>query len=267
MQINPLKSIIAFLKEIKFSIHSFNCALKIFHVNTETKNFAGESHYSFSLKEKKTSLLIYKYFVRINQHKLSLKIYILQIYLTFTQKTNVMKKLFVIMCLSSFLFGFSQEKETTDFKRNELKGNALFLVLGAGEFTYERLLNEESGVGISLFFNYDDEFDTKFSLTPYYRFYFGKKPAAGFFVEGFGMLNTYQYTEYSNDVNPDPTINSKEIKNTDFALGFGLGAKWITKKGFLFEINSGIGRNLFNGKNNDDYEIVDRGGFTVGYRF
>ena len=69
-----------------------------------------------------------------------------------------MKKLFILMCLTSSLFGFSQEKETVDFKRNELKGNALLLVIGAGEFTYERLLNEESGVGVSLFFNYDDQF-------------------------------------------------------------------------------------------------------------
>ncbi|TDE46832.1 DUF3575 domain-containing protein [Flavobacterium rhamnosiphilum] len=187
-----------------------------------------------------------------------------------------MKKLFVLMCLSSFLFGFSQEKETTDFKRNELKGNALFLVLGAGEFTYERLLNEESGVGVSLFFNYDDQFDTKFSLTPYYRFYFGKKPTAGFFVEGFGMLNSYTQKTYTNTPyvpvnggNSLGLLTTTETKDniTDFALGFGLGAKWITKKGFLFEINSGIGRNLFNGNNNDDYEIVGRGGFTVGYRF
>ena len=64
-----------------------------------------------------------------------------------------MKKLFIVLCLTSSLFGFSQEKETIDFKRNELKGNALFLVLGAGEFTYERLLNEESGVGVSLYFS------------------------------------------------------------------------------------------------------------------
>ncbi|TDD78364.1 DUF3575 domain-containing protein [Flavobacterium caseinilyticum] len=177
-----------------------------------------------------------------------------------------MKKLFILMCLSSFLSGFSQEKDTVDFKRNELKGNALFLVLGAGEFTYERLLNEESGIGVSLFFNYDDQFDTKFSLTPYYRFYFGKKPAAGFFVEGFGMLNSYQYTDYTQYGNFDPSFTSKEIKNTDFALGFGLGAKWITKKGFLFEINGGIGRNLFN-SNDNDYEIVGRGGITLGYRF
>ena len=178
-----------------------------------------------------------------------------------------MRKLFVVLCFSSFLFGFSQEKETVDFKRNELKGNALLLVIGAGEFTYERLLDEESGVGVSLFFNYDDQFYTKFSLTPFYRFYFSKKPAAGFFVEGFGMLNSYDsYVYNNNSYDPYNSYNSNIETRTDFALGFGLGSKWITKKGFLFEINAGVGRNLFNSGDTDN-EIVGRGGITLGYRF
>jgi hypothetical protein len=174
-----------------------------------------------------------------------------------------MKKIILLLCLTSFLSAYSQENETTDFKKHELKGNALMLVAGAGEITYERLLNEESGLGISLFFAYDEDIDTKFSLTPYYRFYFGKKTAAGFFVEGFGMLNNYEdETSYYYD----GVYNSTEEKNTDFALGFGLGGKWVTKKGFIFELNAGIGRNLFN-SNNTDYEIVGRGGITLGYRF
>ncbi|MFV8269231.1 DUF3575 domain-containing protein [Flavobacterium sp. GT2N3] len=181
-----------------------------------------------------------------------------------------MKKLFILLCLSSFLFGFGQEKETVDFKRNELKVNALLLVIGAGEFTYERLLNEESGVGVSLFFNYDDQFYTKFSLTPFYRFYFSKKPAAGFFVEGFGMLNSYDSYIYNNNLydpyNPNNSYNSNIENRTDFALGFGMGSKWINKKGFLFEINAGVGRNLFNSDDTNN-EIVGRGGITLGYRF
>ena len=181
-----------------------------------------------------------------------------------------MKKLFILICLTLSLFGYGQEKETIDFKRNELKGNALLLVIGAGEFTYERLLDEESGVGVSLFFNYDDQFYTGFSLTPFYRFYFSKKPAAGFFVEGFGMLNSYESYVYNNNsydpYNSSNSFNFNVENRTDFALGFGLGSKWINKKGFLFEINAGVGRNLFN-SNDTDNEIVGRGGITLGYRF
>jgi hypothetical protein len=175
-----------------------------------------------------------------------------------------MKKLVLLLFLVSFTFGYSQEKEQVDFKKNEIKGNALFLVLGAVEVTYEHLLNEESGIGVSLFVPYDNSINTNFSLSPFYRFYFGKKPAAGFFVEGFGMLNSYTQQAstggfFTNYVGPEKDV-------TDFALGFGLGAKWITNKGFIFEINGGVGRNLIN-SNDKDFEIVGRGGITLGYRF
>jgi len=174
-----------------------------------------------------------------------------------------MKKLLVLLCLSLFTIGYSQETQKVDFPKNEIKGNALLLVAGALEITYERILTEESAVGVSLFVPYDNEIDTKFALTPYYRFYFGKKPAAGFFAECFGMINSYTQQEggdfFSSYDGPEKNI-------TDFALGFGLGGKWITRKGFVFEINAGIGRNLFN-SNGTDHEFVGRGGITLGYRF
>jgi len=175
-----------------------------------------------------------------------------------------MKKLFIVMCLSSCVLGFSQEKEPIDFKRNELKGNALFLVLGAVELTYERLITDDSGLGVSLFFISEDEFESSFSLTPYYRAYFGKKPAAGFFVEGFSMINTgISNTSYRSDNNGNLIIIDRD-RFTDFALGFGLGSKWVHKRGFTFEINAGIGRNLFS---DESPEVVPRGGITLGYRF
>jgi hypothetical protein len=174
-----------------------------------------------------------------------------------------MKKLCVLLCLSIFTISYCQEKEKINFSKNEIKGNALLLVAGALEVTYERLINEESGVGVSLFVAYDNDIATNFSLSPYYRFYFGKKPAAGFFAEGFGMINSYTQDAggdwFSSYTGPEKNI-------TDFALGFGLGGKWVTKRGFVFEINSGIGRNLFN-SNGTDHEFVGRGGITLGYRF
>ena len=99
-----------------------------------------------------------------------------------------MKKSLLLLCLCFLNFGYSQEK--VDFTKNEIKGNSFFLVLGAVEVTYERILNEDSGLGVALFFVNEEDFDTSFSLTPYYRAYFGKKLAAGFFVEGFSMLST-----------------------------------------------------------------------------
>ena len=176
-----------------------------------------------------------------------------------------MKNFLLVLCLSVLTFGYSQDDKQTDFKRNEIKGNALILIAGGFEVTYEHLVNEESGIGVSVFVPFVNDFDTKFSLAPYYRFYFGEKPAAGFFVEGFGMFNTFEYTpDWFSDSSP---IEYQD-RQSDFALGFGLGGKWITKKGFLVEVNGGIGRNLFNSLSDDyDHQFVGRGGVTLGYRF
>jgi hypothetical protein len=54
-------------------------------------------------------------------------------------------------CTLLLLSGYSQQKEVSDFNRNELKGNALFLVLGAVEVTYERILNEDTGLEFLFF--------------------------------------------------------------------------------------------------------------------
>jgi hypothetical protein len=172
-----------------------------------------------------------------------------------------MTKTITLLCVFCCCIAFGQEKEVPTFKKNEMKINAAFLVAGALEVSYERIINEESAFGTSLFLAIDDDIETKIMFTPYYRYYFGKKPAAGFFAEGFGMLNNYESFKYNITGNESRTSN-----RTDFALGFGLGAKWITKKGFIFEINGGVGRNLFN-STDTDYEIIGRGGITFGYRF
>lgn len=109
-------------------------------------------------------------------------------------------------------------------------------------------MNNESGVGVIVFLG----LDKKFSVAPYYRFYFEKKPAAGFFVDGFGMLNISK-PEFSTQILYDQASGSYynkalETTITDFALGFSIGGKWITKRGFIFELKSGVGRNLFNKK-------------------
>jgi len=176
-----------------------------------------------------------------------------------------MKKLLALLCLMIFTFGYSQEILKSETLKNEIKINTLFLVLGAVEVTYENLLNKDTGLGISLFVVNEEDFDTSFSLTPYYRAYFGKKPAAGFFVEGFSMISTGKNGSYTGyDYNTGRSYYVEGEKYTDFSLGFGVGSKWIHSRGFTFEINGGIGRNLLN---DISPEVVGRGGITLGYRF
>lgn len=150
------------------------------------------------------------------------------------------------------------------FKKNEIKGNALALILGSIAVTYERILNEESAVGFALTVPVNDYvFEINYTATAYYRYYFGDKPAAGFFGEAFGMLNSVDDYVYDDDFSS--FYNQREV--TDFAIGVGLGGKWVTNKGLILELNAGVGRNLFNGQFERDYTIIGRGGVSIGYRF
>lgn len=156
-----------------------------------------------------------------------------------------------------------------NFGKNEIKLNAIFLLAGAFEPSYERNLSQESSVGVSVFIPFDKEnfdSDINYYVSPYYRIFFGRKYAGGFFMEGFGMLNSTR-GQISENVNGfDPSIEFREEDVTDFALGFGLGGKWMTTSGFVFELNGGFGRNLFNTDKNE-YDFVGKFGFNLGYRF
>ena len=154
--------------------------------------------------------------------------------------------------------------------KNEIKINGLFLILGAIEVNYEYLVNDETGLGIDVLVVLDNEnTDFNYYVSPYYRQYFGKKPAAGFFVEGFGMLNSVKDFVFETTTNAEgltSTIFNNRIENvTDFALGISVGAKFLTKRGFVAQFNLGAGRNLF--RNDRNLTIIGKIGISLGYRF
>mgnify|MGYP006897130986 CR=1 FL=1 len=95
--------------------------------------------------------------------------------------------------------------------------------------------------------------------------YFGKKYAAGFFLEGFGMLSTVKVEELIFFNNQGIETGRQYGKETNFALGIGLGGKWVTNNGFIGELSLGVGRNIL--ESNFDNEVVAKLGITVGYRF
>ena len=184
-----------------------------------------------------------------------------------------MKKLFLVPFLFlSILNVIAQEteKEQEVEKHNELKINAFNLI--AFEYidiSYEYILNEESSLGLGLLFALNNEvygisdLRREFSITPYFRQFFGKKYSKGFFVERFGMLHSGKDDFYIENIS-DP-FGFYEIRDyTDFALGISVGGKFVTKRGFVTEIYLGIGRDLLN---NSDLEVVGRGGVSIGYRF
>lgn len=196
-----------------------------------------------------------------------------------------MKKLFVGILLLSINLSFAQQvSSNTDYSnsenydkrdvaKNELSIGALNLVaLGALDIAYERIINPNSSWSAELFLqalNRDSEdvadaYEKEFSLTGKYKYFFSPRIARGFYVEGFGMLSSGEYGDdmYYNGYDDIYYDNSK--KYTDFALGFGIGGKFVASGGFFLDLSTGIGRNLFN---TDAPTIVGQFNVNLGMRF
>jgi len=179
-----------------------------------------------------------------------------------------MKKILLGLMLFSF-FGVKAQNDTPSQyeQKNEIKIDVVQpLIGGSVEAVYERILNEKSSLGASGLYMFSDEIDEdmNYSLTPYYRRYFGKKYAAGFFLEGFGMFSSIDGKKvYDTEERLTYTENADVY---DLSLGIGLGSKWITKSGFIFEANFSYGQQLFNADRTDHNQVI-RYGVKLGYRF
>ncbi len=184
-----------------------------------------------------------------------------------------MKKTILITLILFFTLTFSSyaqktsttTNETTPYEigRNELKINMVSLIgFKWFDFSYERLLNEESSFGVGTLFALDNntEYYRTFSLTPYYRQFFSPKYAEGFFVEAFTMIHSGKQDFYDDN----GTFIAENQKYTDLAVGISSGYKVISRRGFAAEVYLGIGRNMLS---KSDEEVVGRGGVSIGYRF
>ncbi|WP_276878090.1 DUF3575 domain-containing protein [Chryseobacterium joostei] len=180
-----------------------------------------------------------------------------------------MKKNFLLaMILFAFYSVNAQNTKTNEDpseRKIEIKLNLIAPLSGAVEAGFERYLNKNSSLGISAFMVYDNtkEDDLNYFISPYYRYYFGKKYASGFFAEGFGMFTSIDGKKiYAAD-----NIAFTEGKNVyDLALGAGLGWKLVTKKGIVFEANAAYGRLVFNADKTDHDQVIKLG-LSMGYRF
>jgi len=128
--------------------------------------------------------------------------------------------------------------------------------------TYMYILNEESGVGVSIFMPLSDKanifnYNETFTLTPFYRQYFPLGPVENVFAEAFFAINS---GEDFNDAN-------EFVKYTDGAFGFAVGKSYISPRGFVAEAFIGAGRNLFDSSNGASPSFVPRIGINLGFRF
>lgn len=174
---------------------------------------------------------------------------------------NFLKLLLVsIILLSASCLSAQEEADLS--KRSEIKVNGLYLILGAIELDYEYILNEESSVGVSATYIFEEFSDWKWGITPYYRLFFGKQAALGFFVEGNATLLGYEDYDYIYD---QVTMTGMSIEENKITSGFGLavGGKFKTSRDVVVEVYGGIGRVLGDGS----YESYPRFGINIGKRF
>lgn len=171
----------------------------------------------------------------------------------------------------------AQETQTSE-RQNDIMLSPIELIASPLlNVSYERLLSENSGVGINGMFYFgdhqNDNYDSGFTqISPYYRMYFGKKYASGFFVEGFVPITMTK--DYSYFVSAGPGYFNEyytEQKRTTVGIGVGFGGKWVARKNIVFEASAGVGRRFGNEKNNN-YEnggdnITGKGMLGIGYRF
>lgn len=186
-------------------------------------------------------------------------------------KRDLIHKMLLLSILFISISIHSQEEKSKNQIKgdHEIKINGLYLIAGVLDLTYERILNDESAVGISAAVGLDSEY-YKFSAMPYYRFYFGEKRAGGFFIEGNGAILVDEFDReivlFSND---DDTIgigiDSKSGTKTRFGLGMGVGGKFLSKNGWIGELSLGFGR-VF-GVENELFKVYGRFGITIGKRF
>ena len=172
-----------------------------------------------------------------------------------------MKRLITIIAFLLFSAQVTAQAYPDRPVEHEIKFNmGLFLATTTIEASYEYFINTDTRIGATVYFDNDDtDYKGDFGIGPNFRAYFGYGYAQGFFAEAFGLY----YQGRDDDI---PFIEPGDGDYSTFALGLGIGGKWVTRsQKFSFEINGGFGRNI----NPEDFQdsFMYRVGASIGFRF
>jgi hypothetical protein len=177
-------------------------------------------------------------------------------------KLKIEQILFIFLATFTTLGTLAQEETVQHDGNNEFKINVGSLLVDFPELSYEHIINEESSVGISIAFPLDKEISYRFMIYPNYRIYFGKKRAAGFFIEANSAIFSQQEQRSTFTLNENAGTN---VNKMGLGLGLAIGGKFLTKKGFIGELYIGGGRNFMNtDKIDSGYPRI---GISIGKRF
>lgn len=175
------------------------------------------------------------------------------------------KQITTVIALLFSITAMAQQKDVMS-GNNEIKLNIAFTIAGLPEINYERIVDDNVGVGLAAAVAVDkpENMPYRYQITPFGRLYFGKKKGAGFFIEA-NMTACQQRERYQEWNWFDTTGTVIYVDRSSFNLGFGAaaGVKLITKNGYVGDIFVGGGR-LFGNSVAGGYL---RMGLTIGKRF
>lgn len=177
-----------------------------------------------------------------------------------------MKRLIIITFLLSSITAISQTPDDANTKKqgqNEIKINTGAVVFELYELSYERIINQNIGVGCS--FAYNDLEGSIFQgyALPYFRFYPDqKREASGFFLEANTGAIFYEETTFEFPASGVTTII--EETKVGFGFGFAVGGKFVSNSGLFGEVYGGLGREF---GDETDVDVFPRIGLNFGYRF
>ena len=174
--------------------------------------------------------------------------------------------LFAIFILTTSFLQAQRSDEPVDRRENdnEVKFNAGGAVFELFELSYERILNEDMGVGCSLSYFSEETVYYQGAVLPFFRFYPSeKRRAAGLFFEANSGIVFSQNDEiFFIDEGGAQTEEGENF--VSFGFGVAIGGKFISKTGLFGEIYAGLGREFVD----DSFiEAYPRVGLNFGYRF
>ncbi len=185
-------------------------------------------------------------------------------------KKTLLIAVFALLAMSTHaqIIDKKEKKETDSSQidskvsgKNEITTNLFMLgFFSVAELGYERLF-DNSSIGATAAVNVDD-IGFNFSFISYYRVYFGRKKASGFFIEGNAVFYNAETSSWGTYNEKGAYIELGRVIENQFGFGVAAGGKFLNKNGFVGELFGGVVK-LFNGS--DKY--YPRIGITLGKRF
>lgn len=183
-----------------------------------------------------------------------------------------MNKILLGLSLIFGTFAAQAQENTEKQRKNDILADPILLIaVPLANVSYERFISDNKGIGINAMINLDRNDDRFTQFSAFYRMYFGKKYASGFFLEGFIPVTTETNDIYSynyDDVNGYFYTSSVRKNNfTTVGIGFGVGGKWVMKNNLVIEASGGIARRFGDRDKHYFEEVTGKIMGGIGYRF